>query len=200
MLAYIENMDTLSGLPILMFVSQGAWNEWLDTNHGQSQGMWLKIAKKDSKVATVSYGEALEEALCYGWIDGQKKSFDQHFWLQKFTPRRPKSIWSKVNIDKVTQLITSGRMKPPGLMEVNAAKEDGRWDAGYESQRNFTIPADFEAELDKNPLAKAFFETLNKQNRYAIYFRIQNAKKSETRLARIGKFIAMLSNSEKLYP
>jgi len=197
---YIENMDTLAGLPILLLESQDAWEEWLDTYHAQSQGVWLKIAKKDSTIVTVSYTEALEEALCYGWIDGQKKSYDHEVWLQKFTPRRPKSIWSKVNSDKVTQLIASGRMKPAGLKEVNVAKEDGRWDAAYESQRNFTIPDDFQAELDSNARAKAFFETLNRQNRYAICFRIQTAKKTVTRQARIDKFIAMLNNNEKLYP
>jgi len=197
---YIENMDTLAGLPILLLESQDAWEEWLDTYHAQSQGVWLKIAKKDSTIVTVSYTEALEEALCYGWIDGQKKSYNHEVWLQKFTPRRPKSIWSKVNSDKVTQLIASGRMKPAGLKEVNVAKEDGRWDAAYESQRNFTIPDDFQAELDSNARAKAFFETLNRQNRYAICFRIQTAKKTVTRQARIDKFIAMLNNNEKLYP
>lgn len=193
-------METLSGLPILMLTSKSAWGEWLDTYHAQSDGVWLKIAKKSSTIVTVSYAEALEEALCYGWIDGQKKTYDDLFWLQKFTPRRPKSVWSKVNIDKVTELIESGKMKPAGLKEVTEAKEEGRWQAAYESQRNFTMPEDFQAELDKNPRAKAFFDTLNKQNRYAIYFRIHSAKKPETRQARINKFIAMLANNEKLYP
>jgi uncharacterized protein YdeI (YjbR/CyaY-like superfamily) len=193
-------MDTLAGLPILLVTSQAAWEDWLDTYHALSQGVWLKIAKKDSTTPTVSYAEALEEALCYGWIDGQKKSCDRQFWLQKFTPRRPKSAWSRVNIDKATQLILSGKMKSAGLKEVNVAKEDGRWNAAYESQRNFTVPEDFQAELDKNARAKAFYETLNKQNRYAIYFRIHSAKKPETRKARIDKFITMLTDNEKLHP
>lgn len=192
--------DTLAGLPILLLTSHGAWEEWLGTYHAKSQGVWLKIAKKDSTIATVSYAEALEDALCYGWIDGQKQSCDHEVWLQKFTPRRPKSVWSRVNVDKVAQLIASGRMKPAGLKEVNIAKEDGRWDAAYESQRNFTIPDDFQAELDRNVQAKAFFETLNRQNQYAVCFRIQTAKKTETRQARIAKFIAMLNNNEKLHP
>lgn len=195
-----ENMEMLNGLPILLLTSSDAWAEWLDTHHTESQGVWLKLAKKDSHMTTLSYAKALEEALCYGWIDGQKKPCDHQFWLQKFTPRRPMSVWSKVNIVKVTELIASGRMKPAGLNEVNAAKEDGRWEAAYDSQRNFNIPDDFQAELDKNPQAKAFFETLNRQNRYSIYFRLQSAKKPETRQARIEKFITMLTNNEKLYP
>ena len=149
---------------------------------------------------TVSYLEALEEALCYGWIDGQKKSFDQEVWLQKFTPRRPNSVWSKVNVDKVNELIATGRMKPSGMQEVDAAKENGRWDAAYASQRNFAIPGDFQAELDKNERAKAFFETLNRQNRYAMCYRIQTAAKAQTRQARIEQFIEMLNNNQKLYP
>jgi uncharacterized protein YdeI (YjbR/CyaY-like superfamily) len=193
-------MEELAGLQIVLFASQGAWEQWLDTYHERSEGIWVKIAKKDSETPTVSYSEALEVALCYGWIDGQKKSYDQDMWLQKFTPRRPKSVWSKVNVDKVMQLIASGRMKPRGMKEVNAAKEDGRWDAAYESQRDFTIPDDFQTELEKNEQAKLFFETLNRQNRYAICYRIQTAKKPETRKARINKFVEMLANHQKLYP
>ncbi len=193
-------METLGGLPIGLFAYQCAWEQWLDTNHVHSKGIWVKVAKKDSTITTVSYSEALEVALCYGWIDGQKKPYDQDMWLQKFTPRRSKNVWSKVNIEKVTQLITSGKMKPSGMKEVNAAKEDGRWDAAYESQRNFTVPDDFQHELEKNPQAKAFFETLNRQNRYAICYRIQSAKKPETRKARIDKFVEMLANNQKLYP
>jgi uncharacterized protein YdeI (YjbR/CyaY-like superfamily) len=193
-------MEELAGLQIVLFASQGAWEQWLDTYHERSEGIWVKIAKKDSETPTVPYSEALKVALCYGWIDGQKKSYDQDMWLQKFTPRRPKSVWSKVNVDKVMQLIASGRMKPRGMKEVNAAKEDGRWDAAYESQRNFTIPDDFQTELEKNEQAKLFFETLNRQNRYAICYRIQTAKKPETRKARINKFVEMLANHQKLYP
>lgn len=193
-------METLAGLPIVLFVSQGAWEQWLDTYHERSEGIWVKISKKDSRETTVSYSEALEVALCYGWIDGQKKSYDQDMWLQKFTPRRPKSVWSKINVDKAMQLVASGRMKPRGMNEVNAAKEDGRWGAAYDSQRNFTIPDDFQIELEKNEQAKSFFETLNRQNRYAICYRIQTARKPETRRARIDKFVEMLANHQKLHP
>lgn len=193
-------MATLGGLPICLFAYQCAWEQWIDTNHEHSTGIWVKVAKKDSTITTLAYSEALEVALCYGWIDGQKKPYDQDMWLQKFTPRRSKSVWSRVNVDKVTQLIASGKMTPSGMKEVNAAKEDGRWDAAYESQRNFTVPDDFQYELEKNTQAKAFFETLNRQNRYAICYRIQTAKKPETRKARIDKFVEMLANNQKLYP
>jgi len=165
-------METLGGLPIWGFAHQDAWEQWLDENHEQSQGIWSKVAKKDSTITTVSYAEALEVALCYGWIDGQKKPYDQDLWLQKFTPRRSKSAWCRVNIDKVTQLIASGKMKPSGLNAVNDAKAAGRWDAAYESQRSFTVPDDFQHGFEQNPQAKAFFETLNGQNRYAICCRI----------------------------
>lgn len=193
-------MEELAGLPIELFASQDAWEHWLDTYHERLHGIWVKISKKASETTTVTYSEALDVALCYGWIDGQKKSYDQDMWLQKFTPRRPNSGWSKVNVDKVTQLVASGKMKPSGMKEVSAAKEDGRWDAAYESQRNFTVPEDFQHELEKTPQAKAFFETLNRQNRYAIYYRIQTAKKPETRKARVDKFIEMLANNQKLHP
>lgn len=193
-------MEELAGLPIELFASQDAWEQWLETYHERSHGIWVKISKKDSERTTVTYSEALDVALCYGWIDAQKKPYDQEMWLQKFTPRRPNSGWSKVNVDKVTQLVASGKMKPSGMKEVNAAKEDGRWDAAYESQRNFTVPEDFQHELEKNSQAKEFFETLNRQNRYAIYYRIQTAKKPETRKARVDKFIEMLANSQKLHP
>ena len=193
-------MEALGELQICLFACQGAWEQWLDTHHEQSKGIWVKVARRDSPITTVSYSEALDVALCYGWIDGQKKPYDQDMWLQKFTPRRSASVWSKVNIDKVTQLIASGKMKPSGMKEVDAAKEDGRWDAAYESQRNFTVPDDFQQELEKNPQARAFFETLNRHNRYAMCYRIQTAKKPETRKSRIDKFVEMLTNNQKLHP
>ncbi|KEO82804.1 YdeI/OmpD-associated family protein [Tumebacillus flagellatus] len=193
-------MEELAGIPILLFATQSDWELWLESHHEQPKGVWLKLAKKDSPLTTLSYSEALEEALCYGWIDGQKKAFDADAWLQKFTPRRPKSVWSKVNVEKVAQLLSSGLMKPSGIKEVNAAKEDGRWDAAYESQRNFTIPEDFQTELAKNDRARAFFESLNRQNQYSFCHRIQTAKKAETRQARIDKFIEMLNSNQKLYP
>lgn len=193
-------METLDNLNVILFSSQAAWEQWLAAHHAEPQGVWLKLAKRDSGVASVSYAEALDVALCYGWIDGLKKAYDQQFWLQKFTPRRPKSIWSKINAEKAAGLIASGRMQPAGLSEVTAAQQDGRWDAAYSSQSQLSMPEDFQSALDHNPAAKAFFVGLNKQNRYAIYFRIHTAKKPETRQARIDRFIAMLANHETLYP
>src|SRR5215831_3331721 len=181
----------------MLFESPEQWEKWLKQNHSTSSGVRLQIAKKGTKTATVSYAEALDVALCYGWIDGQKGALDDQFWLQKFTPRRPKSVWSKINTEKATALIAQGRMQPAGLKEVEAAKQDGRWDAAYQSQRNVEMPEDFRTELDQNPEAKAFFDTLNSVNRYAIYFRLQSAKKAKTRRARIEKFIAMLNEHKK---
>jgi uncharacterized protein YdeI (YjbR/CyaY-like superfamily) len=187
-------------LPIIAFTSQQAWEAWLQEYHTETKGVWLKIAKKESGIPSISYAEALESALCYGWIDGQKASFDQQYWLQKFTQRRPKSIWSKVNCDKAIQLIETGRMQSAGLREVELAKADGRWDASYASQSKITIPDDLQRELDNNPQAHEFFATLDSANRYAILFRIQTAKKAETRAARIRKFVDMLANHEKIHP
>ena len=187
-------------LPILPFASKKKWADWLAKQHDIAAIVWLKLAKKGSEIPSVTYDEALEVALCYGWIDGQKKGFDDKYWLQKFTPRGAKSIWSKINTEKAEKLIKSGDMKPAGLKVIAAAKQDGRWDAAYESQKNISVPDDFQAELDKNPKAKAFFATLNGVNRYAILFRIHNAKKAETRVRRIQQFVEMLERGEKLYP
>ena len=148
----------------------------------------------------MSYAEALDSALCYGWIDGQKASFDDKYWLQKFTPRSPKSMWSKVNCDKVAALTAAGRMQPAGIRQVELARADGRWDLAYDSQSKITMPADLQLELDKNQEAQDFFNTLNSVNRYAILWRIQIAKKPETRAALIRKYVEMLSNHQKLYP
>jgi uncharacterized protein YdeI (YjbR/CyaY-like superfamily) len=187
-------------LPSLPFTSKKKWTNWLAKQHSKSTGVWLKLAKKGSEIPSVTYDEALEVALCYGWIDGQKKGFDDKYWLQKFTPRGPKSIWSKINTSKAEKLITSGEMRPAGLKAIEAAKQDGRWDAAYESQKNISIPDDFQSALDKNPKAKAFYATLNSVNRYAILFRIHNAKRAETRTRRIRQFVEMLENGEKLHP
>ena len=187
-------------LPILPFASKKKWSDWLAKGHDKSAGVWLKLAKKDSDIPSVTYEEALDIALCYGWIDGQKKGFDDKYWLQKFTPRGPRSIWSKINTEKVERLIARGKMKPAGLKAIELAKQDGRWDAAYASQKNVTVPEDFQAELDKNKKALAFFATLNSVNRYAILFRIHNAKKPETRAKRIQQFVEMLERSEKIYP
>jgi uncharacterized protein YdeI (YjbR/CyaY-like superfamily) len=193
-------MDTKQGLPILSFASRKKWEEWLDEHHQTSKGLWLKIAKKGSETATVSYAEALDAALCQGWIDGQKGAFDDQFWLQKFTPRGPKSTWSKVNREKAQALIQAGRMKPAGLAAVEQARQDGRWERAYDSQSKASVPEDFQRELDRNPKAAAFFATLDSANRYAVLYRIQEPKKPETRARRIEKFIGMLNRGEKVHP
>lgn len=184
----------------MTFQNQQEWETWLQQNHADSKGIWLQLAKKDSGIASISYAEALDSALCYGWIDGQKAAFDDLYWLQKFTPRGPKSIWSKINRNKVIELEASGRMQPAGIKQVELAKADGRWEAAYESQSTIAIPDDFQTELDKNQKAREFFATLNSANRYAILLRIQTAKKPETRTARIQKFIDMLANNQKIHP
>lgn len=186
-------------LPTLPFANKKKWTDWLAKQHDKSAGVWLQIAKRDSGIATVTYDDALESALCYGWIDGQKKGFDEKYWLQKFTPRGPKSIWSKINAEKVERLIKSGEMMPAGLKAIEAAKKDGRWDVAYASQKNISIPEDFQAALDKNQKAKAFFETLRSAERYSFLFRIQTAKKAETRAKRIQQFVEMLERNEKFH-
>src|SRR5579884_34237 len=193
-------MSNTKGLPTLSFASQQDWEQWLSEHHANAEGIWLKIAKKETGIPSVSYAEALDSAICYGWIDGQKAPFDEQYWLQKFTPRRPKSKWSKVNCDKATALIEAGRMQPAGLRQVEQAKADGRWDEAYDSQSKISVPDDLQRELDNHPEAQAFFNTLNSVNRYAILYRIQTAKKAETRAARIQKFVEMLSKGEKIYP
>jgi uncharacterized protein YdeI (YjbR/CyaY-like superfamily) len=187
-------------LPALSFATPKDWEAWLKKNHSDPTGIWLKIAKKDSGIRSVTYSEGLDGALCYGWIDGQKAPFDDQYWLQKFTPRRPKSGWSKINCDRASSLIENGKMKAPGQRQVDLAKADGRWDSAYDSQSKITVPADLQKELDKNPQAARFFGTLNSVNRYAILYRIQTAKKAETRAARIQKFVDMLSKNQKLHP
>lgn len=189
----------MSDLPIIPFATEADWEQWLEENHASAQGLWLKIAKKASGHASVSYAEALDVALCYGWIDGQKNKFDEQYYLQKFTPRRAKSIWSRINQEKVAALIAAGKMRAAGLQEIERAKADGRWEAAYESQSRITVPEDFQVLLDANPTAQAFFDQLNSTNRYAILFRITTAKKAETRQRRMEKFLAMLLAGEKIY-
>ena len=187
-------------LPIELFEDQAAWAAWLESHHADARGLWLRHAKKASGLASVSYAEALDLALCYGWIDGQKKSYEAASWLQKWTPRGTKSIWSKINREKALKLIERGEMKPAGLAEVERARQDGRWEAAYDSHSTATVPSDFQAALDDNAEAGAFFASLNSTNRYAILFRIQTAKKAETRAKRIQEFIGMLERHEKLHP
>ena len=186
-------------LPTLPFATKKKWADWLSRQHDKSAGVWLKLAKKDSGIASVTYDEAVEAALCYGWIDGQKKGFDEQYWLQKFTQRGPKSIWSKINTVKAEKLIASGEMKLSGLQAIEAAKQDGRWDAAYESQKNISIPEDFQVALGKNKKAKAFFATLKSSERYSFLFRIHTAKKPETRAKRIQQFVEMLERNEKIH-
>ena len=186
---------------ILPFASAGLWAAWLAEHHADTPaGLWLKIAKKGTGVDTVTYAEALDEALCYGWIDGQRGSFDEVWFLQRFTPRRARSRWSLINTDKVQALITQGRMQPTGLREIEAAKADGRWAAAYEGQARIQVPEDLQAAFDTHPGAAEFFATLNSQNRYAVLYRIQDAKRPQTRADRIAKFAAMLARGEKIYP
>ena len=185
-------------LPTKLFSNAAAWEKWL-VAHATDAGAWLKIAKKGQGVTSVTYAEALDVALCHGWIDGLKHACDEQYFLQRFTPRKPKSLWSKINIAKVEALIAAGRMQPAGLREVEAAKADGRWSAAYDSPSRMAPPDDLLAALVKNKKAAEFFETLDKTNRYAVCWRVQTAKKPETRKARIEKFIAMLARGEKIH-
>lgn len=186
-------------LPIVLFASSAGIETWLEENHADSEGIWLKIAKKGSGVESVTYAEALEVALCFGWIDSQKRGFDQKHFLQRFTPRRPRGKWSRINRDKATALIAAGKMRPAGLAEVEAAKADGRWEAAYEGQRNAKVPGDLQRELDRNEAAREFFATLDSANRYAIVYRLNDAKKPETRERRLRKFVGMLERGEKIH-
>ena len=184
----------------LVFPRQKDWTAWLASNHDKSPGVWLRLAKKASGIQTVSYSEALDVALCHGWIDAQKKSESETTWLQRFTPRATKSIWSKINREKAVALVKAGRMKAAGLAQIERAKKDGRWEAAYDSPSSATAPPELQDALDQNPQAKAFYATLDSQNRYAILFRIQTAKKPETRVKRIQQFVEMLEKNEKLHP
>jgi uncharacterized protein YdeI (YjbR/CyaY-like superfamily) len=186
--------------PVISFESGDAWEAWLAEHHATSPGLWLKFAKKGSGIATVSYSEALDVALCYGWIDGQKDKFDGDYWLQRFTPRRPRSKWSRINRDRVAALVARGAMKPVGLREVERAKADGRWEAAYDGQRAASVPDDLRRELEGNAAAREFFATLDSANRYAILYRLQEAKKPETRARRLKTFVTMLSEGKKIHP
>jgi uncharacterized protein YdeI (YjbR/CyaY-like superfamily) len=192
-------MTKLNTLPIIEFKTTKSFETWLIKNHENSNGLWLKISKKDSGKKTISYAEALDVALCYGWIDGQKQAHDEYAWLQKFCARREKSIWSKINIGHVERLINEGRIKPAGLEAVEKAKADGRWEKAYDSPRKMTIPEDFLKELSKNKKAEVIFKGLNKTNLFSIGFRLQTAKKQETREKRMKQIIEMLAKGEKFH-
>jgi uncharacterized protein YdeI (YjbR/CyaY-like superfamily) len=187
-------------LPVIAFKSQQAWDAWLTSQPAQSKGLWLKLAKKSSGVASVSRQEAVDTALCHGWIDGQLDSFDDKYWLIRFTPRQSKSIWSEKNRARALELIELGRMRPAGLNEIERAKSDGRWNAAYAGQSTAQVPDDLRTALEKRGKAKKFFETLDSRNRYAILHRIHTAKKTETRIARIEKFVTMLAEGKTIYP
>lgn len=193
-------MSTRQNIPILEFADRRAWERWLKENHGSSEGVWLKIAKKGAPRATVTYTEALEEAICYGWIDGQKAGLDESFWLQRFTLRGPRSKWSQINRDKANELIAQNRMTAAGLAQVRAAKQDGRWDQAYEPQRRATVPEDLQRALDENPAAKEFFATLTGANRYAFLYRLHQTKTPAARKRRIATYIDMLTGHRTFHP
>jgi uncharacterized protein YdeI (YjbR/CyaY-like superfamily) len=186
-------------LPILQFPDQAAWSEWLEGNHASSDGVRLKFAKKGAPITTVTFSQALEAALCYGWIDGTINRFDDHFYTHRFTPRRKGSKWSQINCRNAERLIAAGRMRSAGLAQVEAAKADGRWDAAYEPPSTATVPEDLQTALNANPKAKAFFETLTGANRYAVIYRVNDAKRPETRAKRIAQFVAMLAAGQTLH-
>ncbi len=186
-------------MDLLEFPDAAAWESWLAAHHADAPEAWLRIAKRGSDVETLLIGDALDVALCWGWIDGQKKGFDERSFLQRFTPRRRRSIWSKVNREKVAVLEAAGRMQPQGRAEVERAQADGRWDAAYDPPSTAAVPDDLQAALDASPAAAAFFATLNSANRYAIIWRLQTAKRPETRARRIVQFVAMLERGEKLH-
>lgn len=190
--------DSDSSQP-LYFASQAEWAQWLAQHHDKHSAVWLRHAKKGAPLPSVSYAEALEVALCFGWIDGIKKRDDAHFWMQRWTPRKPGSIWSKVNRENALRYIAEGKMQPSGLAAIERARADGRWEAAYDSASNAAIPPDLQAAFDAHPGAAEFFATVNAQNRYAVLFRIQTAKKPETRARRISQFAAMLARGETIY-
>jgi uncharacterized protein YdeI (YjbR/CyaY-like superfamily) len=182
------------------FESEAAFEAWLEENHSTCDGIWLKFAKKASGIESVVYAQALDVALCFGWIDGQTQKVDDDWYLQRFTPRRRGSKWSQRNTEKAEALIAAGRMRAAGLRQIEEAKADGRWEAAYPSPSNIEVPPDLRAELDRNPKAGAFFESLNSTNRYAVLYRIHDAKRPETRARRIAQFVQMLAEGRKLHP
>jgi len=192
--------ETVDKLPVVLFRNAREWERWLAKHHTEPEGLWLRIAKKNSGLDSVSYAEALDSALCWGWIDGLKRSYDEATWIQKFTPRRKRSMWSKVNQGKVEALIAEGRMQPAGLAEIERAKADGRWDAAYDSFSSAEPSEDFQAALDASPEAAAAFAALNRQNRYSFIVRVQMVRRADTRARKIAEFIAMLERGETIGP
>jgi uncharacterized protein YdeI (YjbR/CyaY-like superfamily) len=188
------------GLPVMPFASPVEWEEWLEGHHAASDGVWIKMAKQGSGIESVRHAEALEIALCFGWIDSRREALDERSFLQRFTPRRARSRWSRINREKAERLIADGRMRPAGFIEVERARADGRWDAAYAGQRSAAVPEDLQRELDSRPAAKAHFDGLSGQNRYAILYRLEEAKRPETRARRLAKFVAMLDAGESIHP
>jgi uncharacterized protein YdeI (YjbR/CyaY-like superfamily) len=191
-------VDAADGLPIFRFVSAADWEAWLEHN-AEADGVWVKIAKKSTPIDSVRYPEVLESALCFGWIDGRREALDDEHFLQRFTPRRTRSKWSRVNCATVERLAAEGRMRPAGLAEIERAKADGRWVAAYESQRTITVPDDLQRELDARPAAAEFFARLSSQNRYAILYRLHDAKRPETRARRLAEYVEMLERRETIH-
>ncbi|MCO8249115.1 YdeI/OmpD-associated family protein [Comamonas thiooxydans] len=194
----VKSIISLELAPTL-FKSAKAFEAWLKKNHATSEGLWLKIAKRGSNEPSVTYPEAVEIALCWGWIDGQKKSLDDQHYLQRFTPRRARSVWSRINVNKVQALIEAGRMQAPGQAQIEAAKADGRWARAYDGARTSTVPEDLQAALDAEPAAKTFFASINASNRYAILWRIQTAARAETRARRVAQLVEMLARGETIH-
>jgi uncharacterized protein YdeI (YjbR/CyaY-like superfamily) len=190
----------MQDLPVRVFGSAADWCAWLEAEHPTSDGCWLKIGKKTAAQPSVSYAEALEVALCFGWIDGQKRAFDEDYWLQRFTPRKPGSRWSKINTTKAEALIADGRMRPAGQREVDLARADGRWDAAYAGQRASAVPDDLRQALDVNPVAAAFFGSISSANRYAIIYRINSVKRAETRARKVAQYVQMLAEHKTIHP
>jgi uncharacterized protein YdeI (YjbR/CyaY-like superfamily) len=198
--ASLAGMGADDGLPQLTFPSAAEWEAWLEANHNSSEGVWLKIAKKGRGIASVTNAQALDASLCFGWINGRREALDDDYYLQRYTRRRPSSKWSRINVEKVAKLTAAGRMRPAGLAEVERAKADGRWDAAYESPKRMGVPDDLERELAARPAAREFFKRLDSRNRYAILYRLAEAKRPETRARRLAKFVAMLEAGERIYP
>lgn len=194
-----ETPEALAGQSVLSFATVPDCEAWFAEHHADHRGFWLKIGKTGAAAQKITYLEALDVALCHGWIDGQKRGYDEIYWLQRFTPRGPRSKWSQINRDKAEALIKAGRMRPAGQAQVDAAKADGRWAAAYAGQKSASVPDDLAAALAADPLAKAFFETLSGANRYAILYRVHDAKRPETRAARIAKFVEMCHNHHTVH-
>ena len=186
------------GLPVVLFETMGTWANWLEQN-ADTAGVWVRLAKKASGIKSIDYFQALEVALCYGWIDGIKKTWDDVSWVQRFSPRKPASKWSKINKEKALKLIESGKMQPSGMAAIEVSKKKGTWDTAYDSQKNTTMPDDLQSELDKNPEAAEFFSTLNSVNRYAIIYRLQTARTTELRAKKLALLIEMLNRKEKIH-